>query len=330
MRGAATNPLASLFDKFCSDKGTIWGSRHHYASAYHTLLETRNVESMIEVGIGEDTAPSVVSWARYFPHARIFALEITRQFAFKQRAENGVTDRLVARQAQSGCDHDRGVWSDRVQLKLDTDATSAYELGRAQLPFGVDLIVDDGSHRMRDQEATLALLWPHLAAGGVYIIEDVFVGALPWDPLHARDAPTQNAHCKHECYYPQRIAEHPLLYDRFGVVGDAIASRPELLNSTRDVLGKNDWFWTVTGVHKGGGLDCTLIIRKAGVDFAHSRAVVERATPSASGALDTCAVEAGVALPVALLLVVFGLLAGTTCTMGWLRRRHDYRPVRSA
>lgn len=326
MRGTATNPLASLFDKFCSDKGTVWGSRHHYASAYHALLESRNVETMIEVGIGEDTAPSIVSWARYFPRARIFALEITRTSAFEERSQKGVTDRLVERQARSGCDHDRRVWSDRVKLKLDTDATSAFEIDRARLPYGVDLIIDDGSHRIRDQEATLALLWPHLAPGGLYIIEDIFVGALPWDPFHARDAPTQNSGCNHECYYPQRLSEHPLLYDRFKVGGRAIASRPALFNSTRDVLAQNDWFWTVTGMHQGGGLDCTLVIRKAGVDFARSLTQASLA-PSAPAVGE---VDTGVAPLVAFLLLVLGLLAGSGLTVTTMRRRHDYRPVRSA
>ena len=35
------------------------------------------------------------------------------------------------------------------------------------------LIIDDGSHKPRDQAATLKNLWPLLAPGGVYVIEDV-------------------------------------------------------------------------------------------------------------------------------------------------------------
>ena len=33
---------------------------------------------------------------------------------------------------------------------------------------------------------------------------------------------------------------------------------------TQTLLRGNDWFWVVTGVHQGGGLDCSLIIRKKG------------------------------------------------------------------
>ena len=34
-----------------------------------------------------------------------------------------------------------------------------------------------------------------------------------------------------------------------------------------DIFRNNDWFWAVTGVHKGGGVDASLIIRKSGVLF---------------------------------------------------------------
>ena len=39
------------------------------------------------------------------------------------------------------------------------------------------------------QEKTLQTLWPRLRAGGFYVIEDVLVGALPWDASHAKQAP---------------------------------------------------------------------------------------------------------------------------------------------
>lgn len=312
MVGTARNPLAELFDRYCSDKGTHWASRHHYASAYHVFLETRRVNTMIEVGIGEDTAPSIASWAVYFPDARIFALDITKKEDFDTRAALGVTDRLVARQEQGGCKHNRWVWSDRVRLNLDTDATSADDIAHAEIPSSAELIIDDGSHKMRDQEKTLALLWPRLSPGGVYIIEDVFVGALPWYPQHSNDAPTSNTDCRHECYYPQRIAEHPLLYDRFGVGGQKMSNRPALFNTTQAILRENDWFWTVTGVHQGGGLDCALVIRKSGADFAPP---LSSRTFSPFGQ--------------AILLLAW-FVANVFAVWGCSRRSNGYRLIRSA
>ncbi len=40
-----------------------------------------------------------------------------------------------------------------------------------------DAIVDDGSHRWEDQLTTLGNLWPFLAPGGLYFIEDVSQGS---------------------------------------------------------------------------------------------------------------------------------------------------------
>ena len=50
-------------------------------------------------------------------------------------------------------------------------------------------MIDDGSHRYLDQDATLHTLWPRVREGGFYVIEDVVVGALPWDAAHAKQVP---------------------------------------------------------------------------------------------------------------------------------------------
>ena len=259
------NPLSRLLDRFCSDKGTFWQSRHHYANAYHAVLAPlrHRVSAMIEIGIGEDTAPSVAAWLRYFPNAHIHALDIKDEEEFHARAApGGATERLVRHQAQFGCAYDASMWQDpRVHLRLGVDASNPTHLDRlVDLPTQVDLIIDDGSHRLRDQEATLLTLWERVRPGGFYIIEDLLVGALPWDASHARQVPTNNTQCGNECFFPQRIADHPLLHDRFELL-----HRPTRLTDDVDALmHDNDWFWVVTGVHKGGGVDASLVLRKPG------------------------------------------------------------------
>ena len=60
--------LNSLFNKWCSDKGTYWLSKHNYGAAYDTVLRpirfrTRN---LLELGVGDETAGSLNAWREYF------------------------------------------------------------------------------------------------------------------------------------------------------------------------------------------------------------------------------------------------------------------------
>ena len=81
--------------------------------------------------------------------------------------------------------------------------------------------------------------------------------------------PTANSGCSNECFFPQRPAEHPFIVDRFGhlkkhPLPGAAAARPKLRPEVEQLLMNHDWFWAITGVHQGGGMDTTMIIRKKG------------------------------------------------------------------
>jgi len=276
------NELSQLYDQYCSDKGTFWQSKHHYASAYHSIFASARgaVKSILEIGIGEDTAPSVGSWLKYFPQAHVYPIDIKTTQEVARRAEaGGATDRLVKHQGQFGCEYNRSMWTDpRVHLTLDTDASDPKQLAKVKLPAEIDIIIDDGSHRFLDQERTLLVLWPKLRPGGFYIIEDMLVGALPWDAGHTKQVPTNNSDCGHECFFPQRLADHPFLFDRFGYSKEAASTR--LQKETREIMRRHDWFWVITGVHKGGGLDASLVIRKAGPALGLSPVAAPAALPA--------------------------------------------------
>lgn len=155
------NELSRLFDKFCSDKGTFWQSRHHYANAYHAILHSRRqqVRTLLEIGIGEDTAPSIAAWLDYFPAAQIHAVDIKTQEEFAQRAvPGGATAKLAAHQAQFGCRYDPRMWQNpRAHLHLGIDA-SVSMMSATRLPQSFDVIIDDGSHRVGDQVRALETL----------------------------------------------------------------------------------------------------------------------------------------------------------------------------
>ena len=190
------NELGELLDRFCSDKGTFWQSKHHYHTAYHSVFGSirKGVRSILEVGIGEDTAPSVAAWTEYFPNAHIFPVDIKSRQGFDDRAKpGGATAGVAKHQAKFGCVYNASMWKHpRVHLTLDTDASEPAQLQRIpNLPELLDIIIDDGSHRFHDQETMLLTLWPRLRPGGFYVVEDVLVGALPWDENHAKQVCAQ-------------------------------------------------------------------------------------------------------------------------------------------
>jgi len=70
-----------------------------------------------------------------------------------------------------------------------TDGPSLDRLGSAEGPF--DLIIDDASHLGEASWMTFRALWPHVAPGGLYVVEDWTVGYLnSWpDGAEYRDLP---------------------------------------------------------------------------------------------------------------------------------------------
>jgi len=150
--------LAELFraegtDKLC------------YAEGYEMLLGPRrsSIANVLEVGIGTripnvhssmdgwgdahyQPGGSLRAWRDYFPHARIVGIDVQPDTQF-------TSDRITT----AICD--------------STDAAAARQFLAGQPKF--DLVVDDGSHLPDDQLATLANLFPGIAPGGLYLIEDI-------------------------------------------------------------------------------------------------------------------------------------------------------------
>ncbi|KAL3920086.1 MAG: hypothetical protein SGPRY_005385, partial [Prymnesium sp.] len=207
--------LNALFNKWCSDKGTYWLSKHNYGAAYDVVLRPRRerVANMLELGVGDETAGSLNAWREFFPNAHFHIVDVDVK-RFYDKAQWAWASRQKRRH---GCFDDAAVWQDpRVHALFGVDASNQSQLSALPLPAQLELIVDDASHALAHQIAALEVLWPKLAAGGIYIVEDLTIGALPWmygaagaDQL--RRAPTNNSGCAHECHYVQRPAEHPFI-----------------------------------------------------------------------------------------------------------------------
>ncbi|MBV8188761.1 MAG: tetratricopeptide repeat protein [Alphaproteobacteria bacterium] len=160
--------LAAIFRHWGTDKVT-----NGYADLYDCLFRKNRhqVESLLEIGIGtmlpgvhssmvgyapEGYKPggSLRAWGEFFPHAIIHGIDVQPDTQF----------------------HDDG----RILTFLcdSTDATQVDHWRQSVKAKSFDIIIDDGSHQLNDQIATLQNFFPLLKTNGTYIVEDVIPGGI--------------------------------------------------------------------------------------------------------------------------------------------------------
>jgi demethylmacrocin O-methyltransferase len=147
--GEEIDPLTRIAIRHGTDK---WGA-HFYTPVYHRLfahLRDKPVR-LLEIGIGGYEferlgGASLPMWADYFPHGRILGIDI-----FAKTLDLG--PRVTVRQGSQ----DDGAFLTRMSAEHG--------------PF--DIVIDDGSHVPAHVNASFHVLFPLLADGGLYVIEDV-------------------------------------------------------------------------------------------------------------------------------------------------------------
>jgi hypothetical protein len=128
---------------------------HNYLEVYQELLAGRDIRKIVEVGIGpahlfhpEQVAGcSLRMWAEVFPEAQVIGLDYDPKTMIHEERIRSIL-----------CDQ-----SDELELRLASHAIGG----------GIDLFIDDGSHRPADQALTAEVFLPLLSDHGVYVIEDV-------------------------------------------------------------------------------------------------------------------------------------------------------------
>lgn len=127
---------------------------HHYIPLYDRYFTPYRHKPLKMLEIGVNKGGSLQMWRRFFgPQAVLFGIDINPECA----------------------DYDGQAGQVRIGSQDDPaflDAVVA-EMG------GLDLVLDDGSHRMDHVRATFLHLFPKLAAGGLYMIEDLHTAYLP-------------------------------------------------------------------------------------------------------------------------------------------------------
>jgi hypothetical protein len=143
---AATNPLEAYFDAHTEGPG-IWKWRHYFDIYHRHLSKFAGTDAHI-VEVGVYSGGSLQMWRDYFgARARIYGIDI-----------------------EPAC---RAYESDQVRIFIGDQADPRFwETFRNEVPE-VDVVIDDGGHRPKQQIATLQGLLPFMRSGGVYICEDI-------------------------------------------------------------------------------------------------------------------------------------------------------------
>ncbi|MGB0507449.1 MAG: hypothetical protein ACPGGK_14745 [Pikeienuella sp.] len=188
VRNTGQPSLTELADKYGSDKGS---SKYRYTELYHMLFSPYREQpiNFLEMGLliggpehGNDASratgdlPSIRMWLEYFPKAHITGLDIS-DFSFFEN------DRF-----------------DFVQCDMDKRAniTEAIVDRRA-----FDIVIDDASHASHHQQNAFLEIFPKLAPGGLYIIED-----LRWQPKPYEVSGITKTAALFQSYLNERIFTH--------------------------------------------------------------------------------------------------------------------------
>lgn len=132
-----------------SDKITA----HSYGPVYDTLFGPNRPQptALLEIGVFEGA--SLRAWAETFPAALVYGVDVN-----PPAKPVGDRCRICRADAADPADLARAMW----------------ELGIG--PLGLDAVIDDGSHTLRDQLAAWAVMWDFVRPGGLYVIEDIQPG----------------------------------------------------------------------------------------------------------------------------------------------------------
>lgn len=144
--------LSEISKKYPTDKDF---THNYYNGVYEKYFSPikNDVKLVCEIGIGGFSndlnwkpGHSLQVWRDYFTNAEILGLDIVRH-------ELDDLDRITVD------------WLDQSKRELVTEYSNKLS--------NYDIIVDDGSHNVYDQQITIAHFFKSLKSGGIYVLEDL-------------------------------------------------------------------------------------------------------------------------------------------------------------
>ncbi len=127
---------------------------HHYLPIYDRYFSPWRNRPLRFLEIGVSQGGSLSMWRRYFgPQATIFGIDIDPACA----AYDGIAG----------------------QVRIGSQADPAFLAAVVAEMGGIDIVLDDGSHRMDHIRASFRTLFPQVQPGGLYFVEDLHTAYLP-------------------------------------------------------------------------------------------------------------------------------------------------------
>jgi 23S rRNA U2552 (ribose-2'-O)-methylase RlmE/FtsJ len=137
-----------LLELFANNKNFLVHKWHHYIPLYERYFSPFRGRKMRFLEIGVSKGGSLQMWRNYFgQEATIFGIDIDPE-CLKFSG--------LAGEVRIGSQADKNFIESIVR-----------EMG------GVDVVLDDGSHNMKDIRSSLEYIFPQLSDGGIYMIEDL-------------------------------------------------------------------------------------------------------------------------------------------------------------
>lgn len=153
--------LGRIMDETGTDKNS---AGHNYAPIYAELFGPLRSTQVNFVELGIYQGASMRAWAKYFTHDRTNLIGI--DVNLKEYVP--VDDERVK------------AW--------EMDASSSAAVQHLQALGPLHVVMDDASHLIGDQRRTQNQLWPLIAPGGYYIVEDLHTWW--WPQANPSDAPS--------------------------------------------------------------------------------------------------------------------------------------------
>ena len=143
--------MEEVFSKYEAEshlEGCDKNTGHSYLPVYESLFAPKRSDRIRLLEIGVCSGASLAAWGEYFTHpeTEIIGLDITTEYL--KHTFDGTRVKMFLKNAT---------------IKSDVEST----------PGDFDIIIDDGSHDLRDQIMAVVLWTPRLAQGGIFVVEDI-------------------------------------------------------------------------------------------------------------------------------------------------------------